>query len=86
MDESDLPHLRRAVRAHLADRPAVAQSAETIHRHVGPQFSATLQHVKDAARFLTGLRQLEAIHDSLGGSTLYYRATPEGILAHERGT
>ncbi len=75
--------LRRAIRAHLVGRPTVAQSADTIRRHLGREHDATIEGIADALEFLTGLRHLKLIRDALGGPTKYYQATAEGILAHE---
>ena len=85
MDDSDIPELRRSIRAHLAERPRIAQSAATTHRHVAREFKATLSDTEDAIAVLVALKQLSKDHDPLGGSTLYYQATADGILAHERG-
>lgn len=80
----DKPHIRRTVRAYLADRPAISQSAETIHIALKREHAFTLDQVTSALLFLTGLGHLEAEDDSLGGSTKRYQATAQGIIEHER--
>lgn len=85
MEDSDIPFFRRAVRAHLAERPSVSQSAETVHRHVSREFECSIPDVENALSFLAALNHLKSAHDPLGGKTLFYKATAEGILAHERG-
>lgn len=85
MEDSDIPDFRRAVRAHLAERPAVAQTTATIHRHVARQFSASLADTEKAISFLLALNQFKALDDPMGGSVKSYQATAEGILKHERG-
>jgi hypothetical protein len=84
MEDPDTIALRRAVRAHLAERPAVSQSSETLHRHLRREHACTLADVEKALAVLCALGQLKSSHDPLGGSTLYYRATADGILSHER--
>lgn len=85
MEDSDKPSLRRAVRAHLAERPSVSQSAATVHRHVGAEYGASVAEVESACGVLVSMGQLSSHHDPLGGSVKYYKATADGILAHERG-
>lgn len=85
MEDSDIPEFRRAVRAHLAERPSVAQPAETIHRHLRRQFDCSLADTAKACAVLEALNHLKSRHDELGGNTKYYQATAAGILAHERG-
>jgi hypothetical protein len=84
MDTNPAP-LRRAIRAHLATRPAIAQSPATLHRYLGKEHDATIQAISDAADFLADLGHLRKEPDPLGGPVLYYQATAAGILAHERG-
>ncbi len=85
MEDSDIPDFRRAVRAHLAERPSVAQSAVTVHRHVGREFPVTLQETTAALDVLVTFGHLKSTKDPLGGRLIYYQATADGILAHERG-
>lgn len=85
MDAHSIADFRRAVRAHLAERPAVAQSADTIHRHLGREHAASRDHVAAACAFLVDLGHLRHVPDSLGGAAAYFKATAAGIIAHERG-
>lgn len=85
MEDSDIPDFRRAVRAHLAERPHVSQTAETIHRHVRRQYDSSLDDTKKAIAVLLAFRHLKALDDPMGGCTKYFQSTAEGILAHERG-
>ena len=79
----DIAQFRRAVRAHLADRPAVAQSPATIHRAVGPEHGASVGQVAEACIFLTSLGDFRELTDPLGGSTRRYQITATGTIAHE---
>jgi hypothetical protein len=84
-DTIDVAELRRAVRGHLAERPAVSQSAETIYRALRREYGCELGHVTNACAVLVSLDHLSVETDPLGGSTRYYKATAKGILAHEAG-
>ena len=84
MDADQIPDFRRAVRGHLADRPAVSQSAETIARHLQREFRSTLAETEKALSVLEAMGHLSSEFDPLGGSRKFYRATAAGILAHER--
>jgi len=85
MDADLIPDLRRAVRAHLADRPAVAQTARMIFRHVSRDFDCSVDDVEKAALFVAALGQFKQLDDPMGGSVKSYQVTAAGILAHERG-
>ncbi len=85
MEDSDIPAFRRAVRAHLAERPAVSQPATTIHRHLEREFGCTVAQTESACVVLVAMGFLKTKPDSMGGSTQFYQVTAEGILAHERG-
>jgi hypothetical protein len=85
MDATDIPTYRRAVRAHLAERPAIWQPAATLHRHLVREYGSTLGETEQACAVLVSLGHLSIHHDALGGATRYYAATAAGILAHERG-
>lgn len=76
--------LRRACRAHLAERPGISQSAGTVHSAVRRELRCGLGQVAEALSFLVALGHLAETRDPLG-ATLYYQATAAGILAHERG-
>jgi hypothetical protein len=77
---------RHAVRTYLYDRQAVAQSAVTIHRGLAREFDFTQAEVMSALNFWAASNppQLTAEPDG-AGATLYFKITPPGILAHERG-
>lgn len=85
MEDTEIADFRRAVRGHLADRPAVSQSAETIHRAVKREHGGTLEDVRKACAVLVALDQFEEATDPLGGPVKYFRITGKGILAHEAG-
>jgi hypothetical protein len=84
-DTIDVAELRRAVRGHLAERPAISQSAETIYRALRREYGASLRQIADACAFLVALDHLSKDTDPLGGAEKYYQATAKGILAHEAG-
>jgi hypothetical protein len=84
-DTSDIAEIRRTVRGYLAERPSVAQSPETIAARLKREHGFTEDEVSAACVVLTALRHLSETTDPLGGSIRYYRATAEGILAHEAG-
>lgn len=85
MEDSHIPEFRRAVRAHLAERPAIAQNPATIQRHLAREHDCTLADTENACAVLEALKHISAANDPLGGKTKFYKATAEGILAHERG-
>ncbi len=80
----DKAHIRRIVRAYLAERPAISQTAETIHFALKREHGFTLDQVTSALIFLTSLEHVEDESDPLGGSTRRYQATAKGIIEHER--
>jgi hypothetical protein len=82
--QQDREDLRRAVRAHLAQRPGIAQCAATLQSRVRRECPCNVAQVTAAAKFLVALGHLAETPDSLG-ATPYYQATAAGILAHERG-
>jgi len=76
---------RHGTLAFLADRPAVAHSADAIRRGVnreGGDF--TRDEITAAAELLIGLALASETPDPLG-STRYYKISAQGTLAHERG-
>jgi hypothetical protein len=77
--------IRLAVRTYLAERPAVAPRIDAIQRGIYSDTGATLVEVTAAVLFLKGLGQAEEKFLSGLGSTVGYRITSAGILAHERG-
>ena len=85
MDPHKITELRRAVRAHLADRPSVSQSPPTIHRFMQRETPAKLEDVETACTVLTAFGQVAESSDPMGGALKYYRITAQGILDHEAG-
>lgn len=79
--------LRHAVREFLAVRFPTAHTPRAILRTVAREvdFPVSETDVIAASEFLAGLNQANKHPDALG-STIYYSATPEGVLAHERGS
>lgn len=80
--------LRFAVREILVNASTVALAADMILRRIERgklvDFTADTTDVMAALSFLTGLGHVKAEPATLG-ATLYYQATAEGVLAHERG-
>lgn len=76
--------IRLAVRAYLADRPAIAPRLAAIARGIFPDTGTSEAEVEAALQFLIGLGQVEAVTAALGASK-GYRITSAGTLAHERG-
>ncbi len=85
MEDSDLADFRRAVRGHLADRPAVSQTTATIHRGIAREHGGAVADVEKACAVLVALGHFERLADPLGGPAQYFRITGPGILAHESG-
>lgn len=81
--QARLESCRRAVRSYLYERPAVAQSAVTVHRGLSIEHDFGLEEVAAALSFLAELEQLRKRPDPLG-ATVYFQISAEGILAHER--
>lgn len=81
----DPAELRRVLRAHLAERPAVAQSAATIHRSIKREHPCTPEQAELELTVLVSLGQLVDSTDPLGGATRYYQISAQGILDHEAG-
>lgn len=75
---------RRAVRAYLYARQAVAQSAATVTRGLTMEHDFTLAEVSSALRFLHDLQQLKIPENSMGAIE-HFQITARGILAEERG-
>jgi hypothetical protein len=75
---------RRAVRAYLYARQAVAQSPATITRGLGMEHDFSLAEVTAALRFLVDLGQLKIPENKLGASE-HFQINAAGILAEERG-
>lgn len=79
--------LRHAVLYFLAERPRLAFPAGAIprflHRLGLVEAEPAVDAVADALIVLKGLGYVEEIIDPLG-ATSTYRATSEGVLAHER--
>lgn len=79
----DIAEFRRAVRAHLAERPAVAQPAATIHRALKREWGCELEEVAQACVFLLSLGHFKEVRDPLGGRVVDYQITAAGTIAHE---
>lgn len=76
---------RREVLAYLAPRQEIAQAVSTIHRRVnrdGNDF--TMREVESALAFLKSAGWIQKVNSKFG-SSCYYQATSEGVLAYERG-
>lgn len=80
--------LRYAVREQLVAAATVALNADMILRRVARarvvDFPIEPTDIAAALSFLVSLGQISSAPDELG-STPYYQATAQGILAHERG-
>lgn len=78
--------LRHAIREALVIRHPTAHAARAIRRAIANEVDFQLNEadVINVCEFLVGLGQLQKEPDPLG-STIYYSATPAGVLAHERG-
>lgn len=85
MDLENIAQFRREVRAHFCERPSVALDPGTILRRLRRTWTIQPVDAVEACEFLLGLGHLKLVEDELGGAVKYYQATPEGIIAHERG-
>jgi len=76
---------RRAVRAYLAERSALAFHPRTILNRVneGHANDFTEEEINAALAFLVGDGQAEKSHEKLG-ATLYFKITSKGVIEHER--
>ena len=74
---------RLEVLGYLAQRQSIAQTSAVIHRIIKLQYPCEEQDVRDACTFLTSKGYLTPHVEGLG-SSLYYQATAEGVLAWER--
>lgn len=81
--KAKLEQARYAVRRHLYARPAVSQSADTLAHMLYGEQRLSVEEVRNAAEFLAALGHLKRTVAALG-SSIYYKITPQGILAHER--
>jgi len=78
--------IRCAVRAYLAARPNVAQSAATITRRIRTEVAAPHHDVEAALEFWASLEPAQASFEyAPAGATKYWKITAAGTLAHERG-
>lgn len=84
MTAEETEEFRRLVRKHLAERPAVALNARSIHAAVSRELRCTLPEVEDACQLFQGLGHFHQLHNSFG-SVKYFQITAHGTLAHERG-
>lgn len=76
---------RRLVRAHLAERPGVAQSPKAIRTLLGPEADFTADEIAAACLFLADLGHLRRISDPVDARP-FYMVTAAGTLAHEQDT
>lgn len=84
MTSADKEELRELVRAHLAERPRIALSAQDLHRPISRKIHCTIPEIEDALELLLGLGQMTRKIAKLG-STKFYQISAQGTLAHERG-
>ncbi len=76
--------LRDEVMAYLAERHPLKFDEGQLYRQVAAKLYATMENLRGAIAFRVGLGHVvETVHGS--GATRYYAASPDGILAHERG-
>lgn len=80
------PELRRSARAHLADRPTVAQNAVTIARRLRAEGipGASSEAVGEALDYLAGLGQVEIVRDPIDPKQAHYQITAAGVAEHGR--
>jgi len=76
---------RRAVRAHLAERPGCAKKVESIVLGLKHEGGFDEGHVLAALVFLKSKQHVKEIEDDDSGAVTYYEITAEGTLAYERG-
>jgi Fe2+ or Zn2+ uptake regulation protein len=74
---------RNEVLAYLAERQAIAQTAETILRRVNKENNFTLPEIELALSFLENAQLIKSEPDPLGSSK-YWQATSTGVLHYER--
>lgn len=84
MTPAEKEELRELVRAHLADRPRIALSAQDLHRPISRKIHCTIPEIEDALELLCGLEQVIRTIAKLG-STKFYQISAKGTLAYERG-
>ena len=84
MNAEETEELRRLVRRHLAERPAIALNVTQIHHGISRQISCTVPEVEAACILFKGLGQMEEIYNTFG-SLKYFKITAPGTLAYERG-
>ena len=82
-DQERKEECRLEVRRYLAERPALAFAATTIHRSLYREFDFTLQEVIDGLVFWVSAKQAQ-ITPCEAGATEYFQITAAGTLAHER--
>lgn len=77
--------LRHVTMAALAIRAPAALSVRQLHRAVKKDLDFLFEEndVTAALEILKGFKLVESTPDEFG-STLYWRATSEGVLKHER--
>lgn len=81
--------VRRAFLAFIAERQPLTHDAATIARRINAQrdfdFTVSIEQAEDAGQFLAGtIPPLATAKPTRFGATLYYQATSDGVVAHER--
>lgn len=84
MSPVQLEELRRAIRAWLYDRAALAFNAQSIHRGVSRETPCTQPEVESALGFLSDLGHVKFASPEIS-AIKYYQIAHKGTLAHERG-
>lgn len=84
MTPFQLEELRRAIRAWLYDRAALAFNAQSVHRGVSREIPCTQPEVETALAFLLDLGHVKFIPNQIS-AVKYYQISAAGSLAHESG-
>jgi hypothetical protein len=86
MDAQEKEDLRHAILKVVADRHPAALPVRAISRHAAREvgFAFRDEDAEAQCLFLVGMHLLAQAPDPLG-STKYFSATPQGVLARERG-
>jgi hypothetical protein len=86
LDQERRDDCRREVLAFLSARQAVAHHPQSVRRGVnrGHEFDFTLAEIEAALAFRVSADHVRVVYPE-GGSTSYYQATSNGVLAYERG-
>ena len=84
MNPFQLEELRRAIRAWLYDRAALAFNAQSIHRGVSREIPCTQPEVETALGFLTDVGHVKFVPNKIS-AVKYYQIAAAGSLEHEAG-